>query len=512
MNLKYLKVWLVAVTICLSFLDGLSQDMKQLNGYKVVYLPYQFNTIVSQLELRFNEMGFKVYHEESKLLADEDVKDDPLIVLIGQVTHSYSYPHTTLNLQLINFKEQVLFNRTADTRGKSFVSFDLAKDQRWVVDKLFESFGSFRLKFDPAITLSKRIESELPEVETTNETEESIKEYLSRNTLDPIEGIYKSVSDGVGANYRIGIIEKDNRLIAVILESSVSSWKKGEVKAVFERSSVKGVYGVKWYMRDKKVYDTFGQIEGDAILTIELKDPKSGNPVESKFIKMFPSSLPTSPGNSRNVQGSGSGFFMTSNGIIATNAHVLEGASSIEVVYSDQNGEHIHKAKILLKDSNNDVALIQIADEDFKPIKSIPYTIKENASVGSNVFTIGYPLNDVMGTNHKVTNGIISANSGIADDIRYYQISVPLQPGNSGGPLFNKDGNVVGITSARLNSKAVGTEVENVNYAIKSTYLLNIYRMLPEVETLPSSSQVASKDLAQQVEVLKNFVCLIRVY
>ena len=95
------------------------------------------------------------------------------------------------------------------------------------------------------------------------------------------------------------------------------------------------------------------------------------------------------------------------------------------------------------------------------------------------VFTIGYPLNDVMGSNYKVTDGIISSKSGIEDDVRYYQISVPLQPGNSGGPLFNKDGNIIGITSARLNSQAVGTQVENVNYAIKSSYLLNLYNMLP---------------------------------
>jgi S1-C subfamily serine protease len=117
-----------------------------------------------------------------------------------------------------------------------------------------------------------------------------------------------------------------------------------------------------------------------------------------------------------------------------------------------------------------------------------------------------------MGSNYKVTDGIISSKSGIADDVRYYQISVPIQPGNSGGPLFNKEGNVIGITSARLNSKAVGTQVENVNYAIKSSYLLNLYNMLPSPTKISSTSQVASKELQDQVKVLKNYVCLIKVF
>jgi len=116
-----------------------------------------------------------------------------------------------------------------------------------------------------------------------------------------------------------------------------------------------------------------------------------------------------------------------------------------------------------------------------------------------------------MGTNYKVTDGIISSVSGIDDDMRYYQISVPLQPGNSGGPLFNNAGDVIGITSARLNSKAVRTDVENVNYAIKISYLLNLYNMLPNAEKLRTTPKQVEKELQDQVKILKNYVCLIKV-
>ena len=128
------------------------------------------------------------------------------------------------------------------------------------------------------------------------------------------------------------------------------------------------------------------------------------------------------------------------------------------------------------------------------------------------MFTIGFPLNNVMGTNYKVNDGIISSKTGILDDVRYYQISVPLQPGNSGGPLFNKDGNIIGLTSAKLNSEAVGTQIENVNYAIKSSYLLNLYYMLPNSPKLETSTQLAKKELEEQVKVLKNFVCIIKAF
>ena len=109
-------------------------------------------------------------------------------------------------------------------------------------------------------------------------------------------------------------------------------------------------------------------------------------------------------------------------------------------------------------------------------------------------------------------SGCVAVGSGVADDVRYYQISVPIQPGNSGGPLFNKDGNVIGITSAKLNSKAVGTVVENVNYAIKISYLQNLFNMLPNANQQPNSSLLAGKELQDQIKTLKNYVCLIKIY
>lgn len=349
-------------------------------------------------------------------------------------------------------------------------------------------------------------------VELTKWTEESIKATISSRAFNPIEGIYKSYQRDGMPHYKIGIIKDGAVYKAVILETEVPGWKTGEVKAVFEPGATKGIYSTKWYMSDKTPYETFSNVdmESETALSVELKDTKTLRKRIDYFIKTYPVAGNDTVYKKDNSIASGSGFFLTANGIIATNAHVVEGASYIEVTVNGPSGGSTYKAKLLTIDSPNDVALLKITDLKFKGIEAIPYSITESQEVGSRVFTLGYPLNDIMGSNYKVTDGIISATSGIADDIRYYQISVPLQPGNSGGPLFNKEGNVVGITTAKL--KAPVTKTENVNYALKSSYLLNVYRKISKEETIRSPAKLSTSELQDQVKILKNYVCLIKIY
>jgi len=353
---------------------------------------------------------------------------------------------------------------------------------------------------------------DFPKVEETNENEATIKKYLTSNSLDHIEGIYKSYQEGTLGYYKLGIINTGEQFKAIILESDLNQWKPGEVKAYFEHSSMNGIYSVKWLQSDKTPIETFAEMNNDAIISIEFTNKLNGQKEVNKFIKMFPASGVNYSLESKQPKASGSGFFITTNGIIATNSHVVEGANKIEVTVSNEIRTITYNAKTILNDTKNDVALLQITDTTFKGLSSIPYLIKEKADVGEKVFTIGYPLNDVMGSNYKVTDGIISSLTGIGDDIRYFQISVPLQPGNSGGPLFDKDGEIIGIASARLNSAAVGTSVENVNYAIKVTYLLNLYGMLPNATPLQSTTKLNGKLLEEQIKVVKNYVCLIKIY
>jgi S1-C subfamily serine protease/antitoxin component YwqK of YwqJK toxin-antitoxin module len=209
-------------------------------------------------------------------------------------------------------------------------------------------------------------------------------------------------------------------------------------------------------------------------------------------------------------KGNGSGFFINEKGYIATNYHVVEEANAIQVEYFQKGVKNIFSAKVIVTDKQNDLAIIQVDDPKFKTLPTIPYvfssTIKD---VGSEVFALGYPMAQVMGDEIKFTDGKISSKTGIEGDITVYQISVPIQPGNSGGPLFDNKGNLVGITSSGLNKEYFNSE--NVNYAIKTTYLKNLIDVMPENIRLPNNIDIYNKPLTEKIKLLSDFIPIIRV-
>lgn len=380
------------------------------------------------------------------------------------------------------------------------------------LDNIFKRLKNYKLEFDSSSTPKVNY----PEVEQTGETETTLKDYFDSNELNNIEGIYKSYQAPNLPYYKIGVKRQEDKFVAIILEADEHSpWKVGEVKAYFEPSSMNDFFSTKWYMGNKTSYETFAMIENGAILSIEFVNPQTNEKRQDRFIKMYPTAndnTSNKKSNKNSISATGSGFVLNKSGIIATNAHVIDGAEKIEIAIDNEFGENTYSAKVVLKDAINDVALLEIIEDDFKGFNDLPYKITTETEIGENVFTIGFPLNSIMGKNFKVNNGIISSNTGISDDIRHYQISVPLQPGNSGGPLFNENGDVIGITTARLNGQAIGTSVQNVNYAIKSAYILNLINMLPEFELPKGNDSLQGKDLKEKVKSLKNYVCLITVY
>jgi TPR repeat protein/S1-C subfamily serine protease len=167
------------------------------------------------------------------------------------------------------------------------------------------------------------------------------------------------------------------------------------------------------------------------------------------------------------LRGSGSGFIVSENGYIVTCNHVINGASKIVVVINKKE----YAAKLSNKDEYNDIALLKI-DGNFSFLK---FAQSNSAKIGSDVFTIGFPNPALQGVNQKVTKGNINALTGFQDDFRLFEISVPVQPGNSGGPLLNENGEIIGIIVAVLKAetafKITGSLPQNVNYALKSNYV-----------------------------------------
>ena len=201
---------------------------------------------------------------------------------------------------------------------------------------------------------------------------------------------------------------------------------------------------------------------------------------------------------------SGTGFAISESGIIATNFHVIENAKTIKVKGINSDFSKSFTAKILISDKINDLALIQIDDRNFTSLSSLPYTLKkELTNVGESIFVLGYPLRASMGDEIKLTNGIISSRTGFQGDITSYQISAPVQPGSSGGPLFDSQGNLIGIVNSKLRG------AENATYAIKANYLFNLIELLSVQPKLQSVNTLKGKSLPAQVEISKQFVYII---
>lgn len=169
----------------------------------------------------------------------------------------------------------------------------------------------------------------------------------------------------------------------------------------------------------------------------------------------------------------GSGFFLSTPGYIVTNAHVIDGHRHFYV--RDRDGK-LFSATFIAKDSASDLALLQVR------IKRQGLSIGPFSSVakGQKVYAIGYPVPSVQGSESKITDGIISSFTGIKNDDNRFQISTPIQPGNSGGPLVNERAEVVGVVVAKASDRkyveASGSLPQNVNYAVRTDALTKFLR------------------------------------
>ena len=202
----------------------------------------------------------------------------------------------------------------------------------------------------------------------------------------------------------------------------------------------------------------------------------------------------------------GTGFALTNSGLIVTNYHVIEGAKSIIIKGVNKNFNISYKATIVVSDARNDLAILMIDDPRFTGFQALPYLIRNGpVDVGESIFVLGYPLTASMGEEVKLTNGIISSKTGFEGDISMYQISAPVQPGNSGAPLFDSQGNIIGIVSAKH------TQAENVGYAIKANYLQNLFDIMSSPPKLPIANTISTKSLPEKVKILSNFVFIVSV-
>jgi serine protease Do len=200
----------------------------------------------------------------------------------------------------------------------------------------------------------------------------------------------------------------------------------------------------------------------------------------------------------------GTGFAITSNGYIVTDFHVVDGADSVYV--QDADGKS-YKTKVIYAEPATDIAVLEITDPSFKTFGALPYAFKKaETDIGENVFTIGYPRDAIV-----LGPGFLTASSGFKGDTTQYQVSTPVDFGNSGGPLLDNKGNIIGIINAKQ------THVEGAAFAVKSGYLLKAIQNIPDslkgaALNINSKNTIAGLNRSQQVKKLQNYVFMVKVY
>lgn len=197
----------------------------------------------------------------------------------------------------------------------------------------------------------------------------------------------------------------------------------------------------------------------------------------------------------RILPASATAFIISNSGYFVTNYHVVEFFETAKVAFKDQN----LLARVIATDPTHDLAILKL-DSDIK-YSQIPFFLKKTPpDLGEEVFVLGYPLKSTMGKEIKLTNGIVSSTSGFQDDPSSFQISAPVQPGNSGSPVFNKNGEVIGVISA----KHKGTE--NVSYAVKTQYLIELINSSKIKIGSKGTNYLRGKTLVDQIKILQGFV------
>ena len=302
-------------------------------------------------------------------------------------------------------------------------------------------------------------------------------------------------------NEMMGDIDELTEYIMNILASDIDSQMRNEMNAEY-----KTIQTVAKYLEDtgdiKYVRSRYNMI----INSVRQKVVNYNNRIAQARQKAVQEqsqsrAQPQIPQQSTDWSGSG---FALNNGYICTNYHVVDGAKSIEIRGVQGDFTTSYSAKVIASDKFNDLAILKIDDADFKGFGTIPYKVKTSmADVGEEIFVLGYPLTTTMGDEIKLTTGVVSSRTGYQGDVSLYQISAPIQPGNSGGPLFDSQGNLIGIVSAKH------TGAENVGYAIKASYLRNLMESSLSEYVLPTNNSVSSLPLTGKVQKVKCFVYFI---
>ncbi len=199
---------------------------------------------------------------------------------------------------------------------------------------------------------------------------------------------------------------------------------------------------------------------------------------------------------------SGTGFALSNDGYLVTNYHVVEGSENLQIV--TRNGER-HAAAVIAYEPKNDIALLKIADEDFRFGKGeLPYSfLAGKAPLGASIYTLGFPQDEIV-----YNEGYIASRNGYEGDSAQYRLEVPAGPGQSGAPVVDGMGNIIGVIRSK------DAQTESITFAVTSKTLLRLLKDVPKEKRprLPQANRMSGLSRQQQIEKLQDYTCMVQVY
>jgi hypothetical protein len=287
----------------------------------------------------------------------------------------------------------------------------------------------------------------------------------------------------------------------------------GEIRSTEEPASFGGKV-VQLWSRSKKVTAIAASIAGITALFISALalyfspvTDKAQLEHLSRTIEEIKANQIKTNNTLKNVEGPkipNGAFLIDGRGFLLTNAHVLNGSGA---TVTDKDGRE-YNSRILSVDRNIDLAVLQIDDKDFTPIKNLPYGIRRTQpDLGEELFTLGYPRDEIV-----YNMGYLGAKTGYKGDTSSCQLSLTANPGNSGAPVFNKNGEIVGIITTKQ------AQAEDVVFALKANNIFKLIDSLKATDTtfknvkLPLKSSLKKLDRVSQVKKAENCVYLVKSY
>lgn len=378
----------------------------------------------------------------------------------------------------------------------------VASTVRFLVKKIYSQLGYTGYSEEVS---RQRVEREYPTRPTLAITEEEIRKNEPRNH---VEGIWSDTED----KYRLGIVPapagSGADYVAVVLRSNSPLWKPNEIKAEIRSTASLDIFTCTYFMGDKKPAGTTLTLEHNTMLHGSVATPKG--PFDLLLMRVWPKvSEESASAPSANGLASGTGFLLSRSGLLATNWHVVADAKNISVAFPGWSGAV--SAEVVVRDVVNDLAVLRVTDSTklATTCPDLPFQLASSNGVtlGERVSAIGYPLTPMLGSNPKFSEGVVSSKSGWQDDPRSLQISAQVQPGSSGSPLFDRDGNIIGVVVATLDAgkvyQAASAIPQNVNFAIKADYLLSLAAMLPGGSLGSRTTAFSPEKAAQCVAIIR---------